>query len=117
MSILLALLLGLSRPPGAYLTTSSGKVPLAISSWCWGLRCGAPIASSTKVAVERRGATIRAQLGFSPTKVTVVVVGKPVAATTTGRVVSWRATRAGGLSLRAASPHGWVIYVCKIAVR
>jgi hypothetical protein len=117
MSVLLALLLGLQRPPAAYLTTGSGKVPLAISSWCWGLKCGAPIASSTKVAVVRRGATIRAQLGFAPTKVTVVVVGKPVAAATDGRVVTWRATRAGGLSLRAATSHGWVIYVCRIAIR
>jgi hypothetical protein len=117
MSVLLALLLGLSRPPGAYLTTGARRVPLAISSWCWGLRCGAPIASSTKVAVVHRGATIRAQLGFAPTKVTVVVVGRRVAATTSGRVVSWHATRAGGLSLRVASPHGWVIYVGRIALR
>lgn len=117
MSVLLALLLGLSRPPGAYLTTGAGKVPLAISSWCWGLRCGAPIASSTKVAVVRRGATIHAQLGFTPTRVTVAVVGRPVAAIAGGRVVSWRATRAGGLSLRAASAHGWVVYVGRIALR
>jgi hypothetical protein len=117
MSVLLALVLGLARPPGAYLTTGTTKVPLAISSWCWGLRCGAPIASSTKVAIVRRGATIRAELGFAPTKVTVVVVGHPVTATTHGREVSWRATRAGGLSLRAASARGWVIYVCRVALR
>ena len=95
MSVLLALVLGLSRPPGAYLTTSSGKVPLAISSWCWGLKCGAPIASSSKVAV----------------------VGHPVAVTTHGHEVSWRATRGGGLSLRAATTHGWVVYVCRVALR
>jgi hypothetical protein len=117
MSVLLALVLGLSRPPGAYLTTSSGRVPLAISSWCWGLRCGAPIASSPKVAVVRRGTTIRAELGFVPTKVAVAVVGHPVVVSTRGHEVSWRATRAGGLSLRAATAHGWVIYVCRVALR
>ncbi len=117
MAVLLALVLGLSRPPGAYLATGSGRVPLAISSWCWGLRCGAPIASSTKVAVVRRGSTIRAELGFTPTKVNVIMVGHRVVATTRGHVVSWRATSAGGLSLRAATSHGWVIYVCRVALR
>ena len=117
MSVLLALVLGLSRPPGAYLATSSGKVPLAISSWCWGLKCGAPIASSSKVAMVRRGTTIRAELGFVPTKVTVALVGHPVAVTTHGDEVSWRATRGGGLSLRAATAHGWVVYVCRVALR
>ena len=69
MSVVLALVIGVTQPPGAYVTAGSAKVPLAISSWCWGLKCGAPIASSSKAVVVRRGATIRAELGFTPTKV------------------------------------------------
>jgi hypothetical protein len=117
MSVVLALALGLAHPPGAYVTTGSAKVPLAISSWCWGLKCGAPIASSSKPVVVRRGATIRAELGFTPTKVTVAVVGRRVTASAHGREVTWRATRAGGLTLRVANAHGWVIYVGRVKLR
>ena len=117
MSIVLALLIGLARPPGAYVATGSAKVPLAISSWCWGLKCGAPIASSSKAVVVKRGTTIRAELGFTPTKVTVAVVGRPVVTSTHGREITWRATRAGGLTLRVANAHGWVIYVGRVKLR
>lgn len=117
MTLLLALALGLARPPGAYLATPSGHVPLAISSWCWGQRCGAPIARSARPAVFARGATIRAELGFTPTRVSVAVVGKPVAATAHGHEITWRATRAGGLSMRVTSARGWVIYVGRLKLR
>jgi len=60
--VLVALLLGVSRPPAAYLDTGSVRVPLAISSWCWGSRCGAPISAATRVAVVARGATLHAEL-------------------------------------------------------
>ncbi len=117
MSVLLALLLGVARPPGAYVSTATGHVPLAISSWCWGQRCGAPIGSSKKAAVVRRGTTVKAELGFSPTKISLAVVGHPVVTTTHGHEVTWRATRAGGISLRATGPRGWVIYVGRVALR
>ncbi len=117
MSVLLALVLGLARPPAAYLSTSAGHVPLAISSWCWGQRCGAPIGSSKKVAVVHRGTTVRAELGFTPTKVSLAVVGHPIATKTVGHEVTWRATRAGGISLRVTGPRGWVIYVGRLALR
>jgi len=117
MPLLLALALGLARPPGAYLATSAGRVPLAISSWCWGQRCGAPIARSARPAVFVRGTTIRAELGFAPTGVRVAVVGRPVAAKAHGHEVTWRATRAGGLSLRVTTARGWVVYVGRVKLR
>ena len=114
---LVALLLGVSRPPAAYLDTGSGRVPLAISSWCWGSRCGAPISASTRVAVVARGATLRAQLAFTPTRARVAVAGSPVAVATHGGELSWRATRSGGLSLNVTGPRGWVTYVGRVRVR
>ena len=117
MTVLLAVLLGLAHPPSAYLQTASGKVPLAVSSWCWGQRCGAPIAKSAKQAIVRRGTTMRLELGFVPTSVNVSVVGRPVTATRSGHEIRWRATRAGGLSVRATGGRGWVVYVGRIALR
>jgi hypothetical protein len=117
MTVLLALLLGAVPPPGAYLATPSGHVPLAISSWCWGLKCGAPIARSAKPAVFARGATVRAELGFTPTKVTVAVVGRPVVTSTHGREITWRAGASGGVSMRVTGTRGWVIYVGRVKVR
>jgi hypothetical protein len=117
MTVLLALLLGVARPPGAYIATPSGHVPLAISSWCWGQRCGAPIARSAKPAVFPRGATVKAELGFTPTKVSVAVVGRPVVASTHGREITWRATRSGGVFMRVTSARGWVIYVGRVKLR
>ena len=36
---------------------------------------------------------------------------------THGREIRWRATRAGGLTLRVANAHGWVIYVGRVKLR
>ena len=105
MSVLVALLLGLSRPPAAYVSTAAGHVPLAISSWCWGARCGAPIGSSKKVAVVHRGTTVKAELGFTPTKVSLAVVGHPVVTKTIGHEITWRATRRRDLTPRDRSPR------------
>ena len=117
MVALVALLLGVSRPPAAYLDTGSVRVPLAISSWCWGSRCGAPISAATRVAVVRRGSTLHAELAFAPTKTRLAVAGTPVAVATHGGELSWRVTHGGGLTLNVTGPHGWVTYVGRVVVR
>jgi hypothetical protein len=117
VTVLLALLFGVARPPGAYLSTSSGHVPLAISSWCWGQRCGAPIARSVKPAIFARGETVKAELGFTPTRISVAVVGRPVVASFHGREITWSATRSGGVSIRVTSARGWVVYVGRLKLR
>jgi len=116
MVTLVALVLGLARPPAAYLQAGTARVPLAISSWCWGRRCGAPIAASTKVARVKRGDTIRVELAFIPTKTRLAVGGTPVVFTRHGTELSWRATRSGGLSLNVTGTHGWVTYVGRVTV-
>jgi hypothetical protein len=115
--VLVALLLGVSRPPAAYLDTGSVRVPLAISSWCWGSRCGAPISAATRVAVVARGATLHAELAFAPTRARLAVAGTPVAVVARGSEVSWRVTRGGGLTLNVAGPRGWVTYVGRVVIR
>jgi hypothetical protein len=117
VTVLLALLVAVHVPPRAYLDTGSTHVPLAISSWCWGRRCGAPIARSAKRVIVPKGATLRAELEFVPSKVTVAIVGTRVPAVIHGRQVSWRATRPGGLTLRAENAKGWVTYVGRLALR
>ena len=117
MVVLVALLLGVARPPAAYLVANSTRVPLAVSSWCWGSRCGAPIAASTSVAVVARGATLRAELAFTPTRARLAVAGTPVAVATHGGELSWRATRSGGLTLNVTGPNGWVTYVGRVTLR
>jgi hypothetical protein len=92
-------------------------VPLPISSWCWGTRCGAPIARSTKVVVVARGTLLRADLEFGPTSAQLAIAGTPTLARIHGREVEWRATRPGGLTLRVAGPKGWVTYVGRLAIR
>ena len=47
----------------------------------------------------------------------LAVVGRPVVTSRHGREITWRATRAGGLTLRVANAHGWVIYVGRLKLR
>jgi hypothetical protein len=114
---LIALLLGVAHPPAAYLDTGSARVQLAISSWCWGSHCGAPISASRGVAVVTRGATLRADLGFAPTRARVAMAGTPVAVATRGGVLSWRVTHGGGVTLNVTGPKGWVTYVGRVRIR
>lgn len=107
----------LARPPAAYLDTGSALVPLAVSSWCWAARCGAPIASSRRVARAGRGTTVRIELRFPPTQVHLAVGGTRIETTVRGDVVAWHATRGGGLSLTATGVHGFVTYVGRLALR
>jgi hypothetical protein len=114
---LIVLALGLARPPAAYVYTGARRVPLAVSSWCWGSRCGAPIAASGRAVVVRRNAAVRVKLTFAPTTARVAVSGVRLRVTRRGRVISWRATRAGGMTIGVTAAHGWVTYVGRLVVR
>ena len=117
MVALVALLLGVARPPAAYVSVGANRVPLAISSWCWGAHCGAPIAASTRTATVPRGSTVRVELAFVPTRARVAVAGVRERTTTNGRQISWRATHAGGMTVNVTSAKGWVIYVGRLRLR
>jgi hypothetical protein len=117
MVVLVALVLATASPPAAYLDAGPARLPLALSSWCWGTRCGAPISASTKVARVARGTRLRVELGFVPTRSRLAVGGTPVTVLTHGSDLSWRATRGGGLTLKVTGPRGWATYVGRIAIR
>lgn len=106
-----------AHPPAAYVSVGAARVPLAISSWCWGSRCGAPIAASKRVARTRRGSTVRVELRFEPTQVHVSVAGRRQLASTHGGEISWRAARSGGITINVQSTLGFVTYVGRLVVR
>ena len=109
--------LALARPPAAYVDTGATHVPLTISSWCWAARCGAPIARARRVIRVRRGTDVVIHLRFVPTSVALSVGGAPTPWTLAGYDVTWRARRAGGLSLTATGVRGFVTYVGRVAFR
>ncbi|HST14657.1 MAG TPA: hypothetical protein VLJ44_07395 [Gaiellaceae bacterium] len=106
----------LTAPPRAVLSTPTGTVPLVMSSWCWNAHCGAPFSSAKKTATATRGGTVSVGLGFTPRHVRVAIAGRQVAAVTRGRVVSWAASRGGGVTVHATGPRGWVTYVGRLKV-
>jgi hypothetical protein len=109
--------LALAAPPKATLTTSSGTVPLTVSSWCWNAKCGAPFAASKRTALAARGSLVSVQLGFVPRHARVAIAGKQVKVSSSGRAISWPAARGGGLTVHVTSPRGWVTYVGRLKVR
>jgi hypothetical protein len=115
--VALLIAFALAGPPKATLSAGATPIPLAVSSWCWGTRCGAPIAKSTKTAVVTRGSTVTVVLGFTPTAAHVAVAGKQLAVTRRGKTVSWTATRGGGLTVNVAGGRGWVTYVGRLRLR
>ena len=114
---LLAVLLGLARPPAAYVSVGSTRVPLAITSWCWGAHCGAPIAASTHTAVVSRGSTVRVELRFAPQHVLVAVAGFPERAKVAGREITWRAGHAGGITVNVRAAPGFITYVGRLRLK
>jgi hypothetical protein len=114
---LLAVLLGVAQPPAAYVSVGTTHVPLAVSSWCWGARCGAPIAASTKTAVVSRGSTVHVELRFSPQRVLVAVAGFPERASIAGREVTWRARHAGGVTVNVRAAPGFITYVGRLRLK
>jgi hypothetical protein len=118
MVALIALLAAVAaQPPGAYVDTGTRHVPLAITSWCWDARCGAPLGQAGGRVVVARGAPVRVELKFDPVEATVNVAGGPATPTTRGREVSWTATRGGGLTVNVKYRRGWVIYSARLALR
>jgi hypothetical protein len=106
-----------AAPPTASLTTAAGRVPLAISSWCWRGRCGAPIGASKGIARARIGETVRVQLRFVPLTAKVAVGGVSAKVEQSGSEISWVVRRGGGVAIRVTSPRGWVSYVGRLRLR
>jgi hypothetical protein len=103
-----------AAPPQATLVTAAGRASLAISSWCWGTRCGAPIAASKGQAVAKLGETVRVELRFVPKAAKVDVGGVRMRVTRSGRELSWVVRRGGGVAIRVTSARGWVSYVGRL---
>jgi hypothetical protein len=106
-----------AHPPAAYVDTGTAHIPLAITSWCWDLRCGAPLGHSTRRVSVARGAPVRVELKLDPLDATVTVGGTHTDATVRGHELSWAASRSGGLSALVKYRRGWVIYTARLAVR
>jgi hypothetical protein len=113
----LALAAVLFHVPRATLDTGTARVPLAVSSWCAGTKCGAPLGAATRPAVARRGVTVRLVLGFEPRTVSVIVGGASVRARRSGDEVTWPATRGGGITVTATAPSLSVTYVGRLVLR
>jgi hypothetical protein len=92
-------------------------VRLAVSSWCWGSTCGAPIAASGKPVVVHRGSTISIGFAVAPTRVRVAVSGAPITFTRRGSIISWPAKRMGGMTVNVTFRRGFVAYVGRLVVR
>ena len=112
-----ALVLALTGPPAATFEAGALHAKLAVSSWCWGRQCGAPIAAATKTLSVGRGSTVGVVLGFTPLHAKVSVAGKPMSLAVSGRELSWRATRGGGLTISVSARPGFVVYVGRIRLR
>lgn len=117
MLALVALLFAAASPPAAYVGTGTARVPLAITSWCWDARCGAPLGRTERQVVVSRGAPVRVELKFDAVAATVSVSGARTTSTARGREVVWTAKRAGGLTVNVRYLRGWVIYSARLTVR
>jgi hypothetical protein len=113
--LLAALILAAPHAPVAYV--EPGHVRLAVSSWCWARRCGAPIAPSGPAAVAARGATVRVHFTFAPTAARVGVAGRQVAVARHGSDITWTAQRGGGMTINVTGAKGFVAYVGRLVVR
>jgi hypothetical protein len=112
-----ALVLAVAGPPPATFEAGAVNAKLAVSSWCWGRHCGAPISAATKTLAVKRGSTIQVVLGFAPLHARVSVAGKQMPAVVSGRELTWRATRGGGLTISVSARPGFVVYVGRIRLR
>lgn len=112
-----ALALALAGPPPATFEAGAAHARLAVSSWCWARHCGAPISAATKTSTAARGSTVHVLLAFTPRHAVVSVAGKPMTVVVSGRELSWRATRGGGLTVSVSASPGFVVYVGRIRLR
>jgi hypothetical protein len=109
-----ALVLGLAAPP-AYV--EPGHLRLAVSSWCWQAKCGAPISASGRAMSFRRGTTVRVHLAFVPRTARVAIAGAPVPTQRRGSDLTWLAARPGGVTISVTGAKGFVTYVGRLALR
>ena len=103
-------------PPPAWIESKSKSAWLAYSSYCWKTTCVDMIPPQARPDLPsfavKRGTTVRVHLAFRAKGVTVSVDKNVVAARidTTRRVVSWKASRSGILTVfaRTAGDAGYV---------
>jgi hypothetical protein len=105
--------LALAGPPRATLNGA----PLTVSAWCWGGKCGAPVAIAPPPVRVTRGATVRVDFRFAPADVTATVGGARVHLTLRGTEATWTARSGGGVTVSARSARGFIVYVGRLAVR
>jgi hypothetical protein len=115
MVALVVLLLGAVKPPAAF--AAPGHVRLAVSSWCWGAHCGAPIAASGRPIIVHRGGLVTVSFAVKPAKVRVAVSGAPVSVATSGSTISWRPKRMGGMTINVTYSKGFAAYVGRLVVK
>jgi hypothetical protein len=106
-----------AAPPAAYVEAAGARVPLAITSWCWDARCGAPLGSSARRVSVTRGAHVRIELKLEALDATVTVGGTQTRTSVRAREVTFAATRSGGISALVHFRRGWVVYTVRLAVR
>jgi hypothetical protein len=112
---LVALLLGVVKPPAAF--GAPGHVRLAVSSWCWGTHCGAPIAASGRPIVVHRGGLVTVTFAVKPTRVRVAVSGAPITVVSSGSTTSWRPKRMGGMTINVTYRKGFAAYVGRLVIK
>jgi hypothetical protein len=117
VALVAALALAVAGPPPATLEAGSAHTRLAVSSWCWSRHCGAPISAATKTTAVARGSLVHVLLSFTPKHALVSVAGRPMTVVVSGRELSWRATRGGGLTISVSASPGFVVYVGRIRLR
>jgi hypothetical protein len=105
------------HPPAAYVASGPTRIPLAIASWCWDARCGAPLAHAPRRVSVARGALVHVELLLVPTDATITVGGVPAQETVRGREVTFPAIRTGGITAVVHYRRGWVVYSARLAVR
>jgi hypothetical protein len=113
-ALVAAFVLAVAGPPTATFEAGAAHARLAVSSWCWHTHCGAPISAVSKTTRVRRGSRVHVLLAFAPRHALVSVAGKAMAIEVTGRELTWRATRGGGLTVSVSASPGFVVYVGRL---
>lgn len=113
MAAVLLLALALAGPPRATLNGT----PLTVSAWCWGGKCGAPVAIAPPPVHVARGATVRVDFRFAPTDVTATIGGARMHVSVRGSEATWIARKSGGVTISVHGARGFIVYVGRLTVR
>jgi len=73
--------------------------------------------AAAESAVLHRGARVTVAFAFTPATVRVGVGGNGVIVVRHGKEISWRASRAGGMTINVTGAGGFVAYVGRLVVR